>query len=85
MTMTRRDVFDVAVTAAATVGSTLIAGRPASSASQITKDLAQYREQPNGGQQCSQCTNYLAPIGCRIVSGPVAPTGWCKLFQAKSS
>jgi len=51
---------------------------------QMTKDQAKYRDQPNGAQDCKGCANFLPPGGCRIVSGQVSPTGWCRMFQAKN-
>ena len=53
-------------------------------AKQVSKESAQYRDTPNGQQSCNVCANFQAPSGCRVVSGTVAPNGWCKLFQAKS-
>lgn len=83
MPMTRRAAFNAAAFAAAYLGSALLP-RNANAASQLSKDQVQYRDQPNSGQQCSQCANFLAPGGCRVVSGTVSPQGWCRLYQAKN-
>ena len=56
---------------------------PPSGGSQVSKQDAQYQDHPNGQQSCSLCANFQAPSGCVVVSGTVAPNGWCKLFKAK--
>jgi hypothetical protein len=36
------------------------------------------------GQICSGCASYISPGGCQLVSGPIAPGGWCQLYSPKS-
>lgn len=66
-------------------GSALAQGDSGSApAKQVTKESAQYRDTPNGQQSCNACTNFQSPSACRVVSGTVSASGWCKLFQAKA-
>lgn len=30
---------------------------------------------------CQGCTHFQGPNACEVVSGPIQPTGWCKLFD----
>ena len=95
MAISRRQLCGKAIVAATVIGaSPLIASGYAypqssdtstSPAGQASKQDAQYQDKPNGQQSCSQCANFLPPSGCEVVSGSVAPNGWCKLFKAKSS
>jgi hypothetical protein len=47
----------------------------------VAKSAAGYQDMPRGNQSCGACTNFLPPADCKIVAGPVAPGGWCRLFQ----
>ena len=48
-----------------------------------TKAQAAYQPQPNGPQSCGNCANFIPPNDCRVVMGPVAPSGWSRLWQAR--
>jgi hypothetical protein len=88
--ISRRSAFRLVTVAGGAIASFCLAGisraeNPApDSGKQLTKQAAQYRDQPNGQQHCSVCSNYFAPSGCRLVAGSVSPSGWCPLFQPKS-
>ncbi|MDE8345575.1 MAG: hypothetical protein POH28_05280 [Acidocella sp.] len=43
-----------------------------------------YQTKPSNGQQCSGCVQFIAPNACKIVSGTIAPTGWCELYSPAS-
>ena len=44
----------------------------------MTKQQAQYQDQPKGDQQCSNCMHFVAESNtCKVVEGPVSPEGWC--------
>jgi hypothetical protein len=49
----------------------------------LAHDVAKYQDQPNNGQQCSGCTQFVAPASCKVVEDPISATGWCQLFTAK--
>lgn len=55
-----------------------------SAVAQTPRKLAQravaYQPTPHGDQQCSNCTLFEAPNGCRSVAGTVAPEGWCRIY-----
>jgi hypothetical protein len=40
--------------------------------------------QPHEGKRCEFCVHYLKPNGCKMVTGPISPQGWCRLFSANA-
>lgn len=96
MAVSRRQLIKTAATFATAVGSAAFAvpvladsitrTRMRSAAGvPVSKQDAQYQDQPKGEQRCSSCTNFQAPSACLVVEGTVTPNGWCKLFKAKSA
>jgi hypothetical protein len=49
----------------------------------VSHEIAKYQDQPNNGQQCSTCSQFEPPSGCKLVESPISPNGWCQLYQAK--
>jgi hypothetical protein len=71
------------LTAALALGAAAPASRgsaeePAVRVSQIE---AEYRNTPKGLFSCAACTFFIRPRGCKVVTGDISPTGWCKLFD----
>lgn len=63
--------------------STALALMPASaSAQQLAQASVGYQDQPHDGKRCELCIHYLKPNGCKLVTGPISPQGWCRLFSA---
>jgi hypothetical protein len=78
------------------IGAGLMAGLPllaasgqANAAGTMPKTNVHYQETPKGAAQCSKCNYFLAGAGpgggnlCKIIAGPIAPTGWCTMFAPK--
>jgi hypothetical protein len=42
---------------------------------------AAYQGTPKGMFSCAVCTFFIRPRGCKVVSGDISPTGWCKFFD----
>ena len=92
MSISRRHLFHTTAALAGAIASVAVvpfasaqsSGSNASPGSQVDKAAAQYQDRPNGQQSCSLCANFQAPSACLVVSGAVAPSGWCKLFKPKS-
>lgn len=63
----------------------LAAGMTGRAAAQqkIDRKLVQYQETPKNGQKCSDCLQFLAPDGCKVVEGKISPNAWCAVFVAK--
>ena len=51
----------------------------------IAQAMVQYQTMPKDGNKCSMCVNFDAPNACKIVSGTIAPEGWCIAFAPKES
>jgi hypothetical protein len=85
---TRRGVLRAGLAA---VGGVIAAGGArAAMGSQLAQDKiapaqVQYQTTPKDGQQCDKCVNWVAPNACKIVSGTIAPQGWCIAFAPKQS
>ena len=47
----------------------------------MTKESAQYKDEPEGIAMCMTCTLYLPPTDCKVVEGPVSAAGWCNAFD----
>ncbi len=49
----------------------------------MSKEGAQYQEEPLGDQKCANCANFIAESKtCKVVEGEISPEGWCILWTA---
>jgi hypothetical protein len=69
---------------AATGAAAVIAGTARAQSAKADPTTVAYQTKPSNGQQCSGCVQFVAPGSCQIVSGPIAPAGWCELYSPKS-
>jgi hypothetical protein len=49
----------------------------------VAKSVVQYQDAPKAGHQCSGCSNFLAPDGCKVVAGKISSRGWCTIWTPK--
>ena len=55
-----------------------------------SKEAMKYQEKPNNGQRCDGCMQFVAGAKpgangtCKVVDGPISPSGWCIAFVKKS-
>jgi hypothetical protein len=47
----------------------------------MSQIAAAYQSTPNGLFSCAVCTFFIGPRSCKVVSGDISPTGWCKVFD----
>lgn len=48
------------------------------------KQQFKYQGKPGPhGQKCSGCRLFKPPHGCQVVTGTIAPSGWCIAYVAK--
>ncbi len=58
-------------------------------ATKMTKAVAKYQEEPNKGQRCDECLQFIpgktasARGACKVVEGDISPKGWCIAFVKK--
>jgi hypothetical protein len=87
----RRGVFKagVAILAASAAGSAFAKAQPAApvkvTQSKIAKAMLMYQETPKDGNHCAICAQFEPPDQCKIVEGPIVPTGWCAAFAPKGA
>ena len=54
------------------------------SAQQLAHAQVGYQDQPHDEKRCELCIHFLKPNGCKLVTGPISPQGWCRLFSAST-
>lgn len=86
---TRRCVLKAglaAVGGVAAAGAAQAAGAGAQRFAQdkIAPAAVQYQATPKNGQRCDACVNWEPPNACKIVSGTIAPEGWCIAYAPKN-
>jgi hypothetical protein len=77
--VSRRGVLFAAGAAAPLIALT---GRPAQA--KIAQTAVHYQATPKDDRQCDGCNFFMAPNGCKMVDGEIAPTGWCALWVKKA-
>jgi hypothetical protein len=83
---TRRSlVARLALVGVAGIAGASLAPRRASAASaKLSPNEIGYQASPKGAARCELCVNWQAPNACKLVAGPISPTGWCGLFVRKA-
>jgi len=73
--------------AAATPG--LIVCQTALAQQKVSQASVKYQDKPNGNQQCNNCLQFVpgstptAMGTCKVVDGPISPSGYCIIWVAK--
>jgi hypothetical protein len=81
----RRSALKTGIAMAAGTGAALLAPRAKAQSAKADPASVAYQTKPSNGQQCSGCVQFIAPNACKIVSGTIAPAGWCELYSPTSS
>lgn len=79
--ITRRNMLAKSMfcASAAAAGPLLGAGR-ATAAPKLQKADAEYKDAPRGSMRCDKCIQFQPPASCKVVNGPISPSGSCDLF-----
>ena len=81
--VSRRDfLFTASAGGGALLGASLIAS-PAAASNKMSPRAMSYRPTPNGNQRCDNCANWQPPGSCKLVDGPITPSGWCILYNLR--
>jgi anaerobic selenocysteine-containing dehydrogenase len=72
-----------AVAGGAILGLTSAKSADAATA-KVAKQTVSYQPTPKGPARCATCSFFQAPSSCNYVNGPITPTGWCVLYQARA-
>lgn len=81
--VSRRKLLQLFGYSAATFPIAALTSRLAWAQGKTSKQAANYQGQPNHGQQCAGCVNFIAPDSCKLVEGTISPQGWCRLYSPK--
>ena len=73
----------VALAGAATCAA-LSMNRQAWAQAKASKAAMKYQDKPNGDQKCSNCLQFVAPDGCKVVEGKISPDGYCIAWVKKA-
>lgn len=88
--LTRRAVLKSAVILATAVTALSGTAQQALADNKATKAAMQYRDKPNGKNECSSCIQFIpgktpkAMGTCKVVAGKISPRGWCLAYAPKS-
>ena len=78
----RRRVLELAVLlAGAGLTASVLPAREALAQQKASKESMKYQDKPNGDKQCSNCSFFTPPNGCKIVEGTISPQGYCVAWQ----
>lgn len=80
--VSRRSLLRGAPLAAATAVSLdcLTPGEATAQQEKMSQALSKYQDTAKNGQQCSNCSHFVAPSSCAIVVDPIVPQGWCQFY-----
>ena len=59
---------------------------PASDSSvKVSKETANYQDQPKGNDSCANCLHFMADSrSCALVEGDISPDGWCTFWVSNA-
>jgi hypothetical protein len=83
---TRRTALKAGLAIIAGTGAAAVAAsRAQAQSAKADPSTVAYQTKPSNGQQCDGCVQWDPPNACKIVSGTIAPNGWCELYSPKSA
>jgi High potential iron-sulfur protein len=80
----------IRIVALASVAPLVAAAVDEAQAAKASKATMQYRDTPNGKQDCSNCLQFIpgktakANGQCKVVAGSISPHGWCIAYAPKA-
>jgi hypothetical protein len=79
--ISRRDILGKLVAVSGAIGALVKLPARAQASPSVDQDTAHYVSHPVFGNECSWCTQFVAPDSCQIVKGTISPHGHCKYFS----
>ena len=80
----RRSILLAVAAASGGAFASLLPGRGDAAPGKLSKGSIGYTPNPKGAARCDACVNWQSPDGCKVVSGPISPSGWCSLFAPRT-
>jgi len=85
LNVSRRGVLRIgALVAGAGLAAAVLPVREALAQQKAPKESMKYQDRPNGQMQCSNCSQFVAPDGCKVVEGKISPNGYCIAWLKKA-
>ncbi len=81
---TRRTALKTGLGLLALTGAVGVAASASAQSAKADPSTVGYQTKPSGSAQCSNCSQFIAPAACQLVSGTIAPNAWCELYSPKS-
>ena len=81
--VSRRRILQTGVAVSIVALASHASRRTAHAQQKVAKNVVKYQESPKDGHQCSGCANFVAPDGCKVVSGKINARGWCTIWTPK--
>ena len=83
--LSRRSVLTrFALLAGGALAAGVVRNNEALAQAKATKEAMKYQDKPSGDKQCSNCLQFVAPNGCKVVDGTVSPSGYCIAWVKKA-
>ena len=76
----RRHFLHGAAALAGGAGLTVAASQRAQAQAKVSQTVVHYQATPKGSQRCDNCKFFEPPNACKLVQGPISPSGWCTLW-----
>lgn len=73
-----------AILIAAAGAAPLLALSAGAAQAKVSPSSVGYQTSPKGTQRCDGCNLFITPNACKLVSGPISPSGWCRLWVKKA-
>jgi hypothetical protein len=81
----RRGVDRRTILIAALAATPVWGGAISRAATKVSQSAVHYQTAPKDGQDCVDCSHFLAPGACKLVDGHISPKGWCGLWVKKAA
>jgi hypothetical protein len=79
--VSRRSLLLHGAASAVGIATILVANSNSAKANPLPKTAVNYQDTPKGDRQCSNCSLFVPPNGCKNVVGDISPNGWCVLWR----
>jgi hypothetical protein len=65
------------------MGAFVVGVNHAAAQVKVSKQVVAYQDHPDGSKRCDRCAQFAPPDACKVVQGPIVPSGSCRLFVLK--
>ena len=82
----RRQFLKIGASALALIPVMVVSGHSQAATNAAMRSALKYQTKPEGDKSCSNCMQFVAPSGCKILAGDteVSPKGYCTAWVKKA-